>query len=301
MYELLFGALVFMTVAAIGGSVLTGLAARERAVRARLEGQAESDRRGGKHGGPLLRAAGGMGRLMLPRGHSHSLGEQLARAGYYSRSAPAVFIGCKFLLLMLGAALSVLLLLPAALPLYNKILLMAAMAGILFYVPNFVVEWRRRSYHREVCRHLPDVIDLMEICVCSGMGLDMAWNMISDEIRPVSAVMADQMVLTNLEVHLGASRVTAIRNMARRTGSDDVASLSTLLAQSERFGTSTGDALRTFAKSMREERTIRAQEAAEKVAVKLLFPMILFIFPALLVVMAGPAAIRLFAVIGNGL
>src|SRR5581483_2241142 len=105
----------------------------------------------------------------------------------------------------------------------------------------------------------------------------------------VSPVLADEMALTNLEIHLGAARADAMRAMASRTGAEELSSLVAILVQSERFGTSIIEALRIFAMSMRENRSMHSQEEAEKMAVKLIFPMVLFIFPAMLMVLAGPA------------
>jgi tight adherence protein C len=107
------------------------------------------------------------------------------------------------------------------------------------------------------------------------------------------------MALTNLEIHLGAARAVAMRNMAQRTGADELSSLVAVLVQSERFGTSVVEALRTYANSMRETRSMRSQEAAEKMAVKLLFPMILFIFPSVVLVMVGPAAMTLYKIFSS--
>ena len=146
---------------------------------------------------------------------------------------------------------------------------------------------------------MPDAIDLLEICVSSGMGLDMAWNSVAHEIRRVSSILADEMALTNLEIHLGADRADAMRHTSDRTGADEMASLASVLVQSERFGTSIADALRTYATSMREQRSQRAEEAAEKMAVKLLIPMVVFIFPTILVVTAGPAGVKLTALFGS--
>jgi tight adherence protein C len=168
--------------------------------------------------------------------------------------------------------------------------------GFLFFVPNLVLAHRRSKRRTEVRRHLPDAIDLLEICASAGMGLDMAWNSVADEVRSVSGTLADEMALTNLEIHLGAARAVAMRNMARRTGADELSSLVAVLVQSERFGTSVVEALRTYANAMRETRSMRSQEAAEKMAVKLLFPMILFIFPSVVLVMVGPAAMTLYKI-----
>jgi tight adherence protein C len=102
------------------------------------------------------------------------------------------------------------------------------------------------------------------------------------------------MALTNFEINLGATRVEAMRHMSERTGVDELSSLAAILIQTERFGTSIADTLRVFANNMREERSFAAEENAEKMAVKLLFPMVLFIFPAVLITLAGPAVITIY-------
>ena len=163
----------------------------------------------------------------------------------------------------------------------------------MFFVPNVVVYRRRLARRNEIRHHLPDVLDLLQICVTSGMGLDMAWNAVSDEIRGVCPILADEMALTNLELHLGSPRSVAMRRMADRTGAAEISSLVAVLLQSERFGTSISDALRVYATSMREKRSQQAAENAEKMAVKLLFPMVMFIFPSILVVTVGPASVTI--------
>jgi tight adherence protein C len=122
---------------------------------------------------------------------------------------------------------------------------------------------------------------------------------VTDEIRSVSNVIADEMALTMLETQLGAPRTMAMRHMAERTGAKELASLVALLVQTDRFGTSIADALRTFAASMRNDRSQRAEEAAEKAAVKLLIPLVFCIFPVMLIVTVGPAAIRLYEVFSS--
>jgi tight adherence protein C len=160
-------------------------------------------------------------------------------------------------------------------------------------LPNLYIAYRRSARRGEVRRQLPDAIDLLEICVSSGMGLDMAWNAVCEDFRGVSTILADEMALVTLEMHLGAPRAQALRNMARRTGVEDISSLVATLVQSERFGTSVSQALRVYADAMRKERSQRAEEAAEKLTVKMLFPMVLFIFPCIFVVILGPAGIKI--------
>jgi tight adherence protein C len=217
----------------------------------------------------------------------------LARAGFYSKSAPEIFLGTKMVLLVIGVAASAMLLVPLPIAVPVKVLVAMSGGAVLSFVPNFVLRSRINGRTQDIRRALPHATDLLEICVSSGMGLDMAWNAVTDEIRHVSVTLADQMALTNLEMQLGANRAAAMRHMAERTGAEELSGLVALLVQSDRFGTSIADALRTFASGMREERSQKAEESAERMSVKLLFPLVLFIFPAILIVMAGPAGLRI--------
>jgi tight adherence protein C len=174
-----------------------------------------------------------------------------------------------------------------------KILIVLSGTALAFFIPNIVLGHIANHRCSTVRRYLPDVIDLLEICVSGGMGLDTAWNAVATEIRAVSPLTADEMALTNLEVLLGAERGEAIRNMAMRTNSKELESLVAVLVQSQRFGTSISEALRVFAQTMREIRSQRAEEMAEKMAVKMLFPMVIFIFPVVLIVSTGPAIMTL--------
>ena len=313
-YELFIPILAGLAVMALGGAIMLARAARRAPLRERLRGPVSFPGPGGGGSASVSLAAGPptntgfsagvddvlveIGRRVGGRKTSASLSERLVQAGYHDRRAPAVFIGAKAVLLIGGAALLGLLMLSLRIEAEPSVKITAALcgAGLLFFVPNLIVASRRSKRRAEIRRHLPDAIDLLEICASAGMGMDMAWNSVSDEVRAVSPTLADEMALTNLEIHLGAPRVVAMRNMARRTGADELSSLVAVLVQSERFGTSVVDALRTYANAMRETRSMRSQEAAEKMAVKLLFPMILFIFPSVILVMVGPAGMTLFKV-----
>ena len=206
-----------------------------------------------------------------------------------SRAAPAVYTGVKMLLFVVGLAVTAT---PGPAPgdqLASRRSLLISLGGVVpFFLPNLIVRMQEKKRREEIRQYLPDAVDLLEICVSSGIGLDMAWNMVAEEIHHVSAVLGNAMDLSNFEMHLGASRTEAMRNMATRTGAEQLSSLAAILVQSERFGTSVATALQEFAGWMREERHMRAEEEAEKLAMKLLFPMALFIFPAIMVVAVGP-------------
>lgn len=294
--DILVPLLVFFSIVLIGAAVLSGRSARLKVLKKRLDDvriqyqPADAMAQKPKLAGILA----WIGKRFSPGTPSSNLREQLARAGYHGNPAGTVYLGAKFSLLALGLAAGAVLMPRIEMPQHFKWLIVVGGAVTLYFLPNFFVRMRRAKRTLEVRRHLPDVVDLLEICVVSGMGLDMAWNAVTDDIRRVSNTLADEMALTNLEIHLGAPRAVAMRHMAERTGVDELTSLVALLLQSDRFGTSISETLKVFAQSMREERGQQAQEAAEKMAVKLLFPMVLFIFPAVLVVLAGPAAIQLF-------
>lgn len=247
----------------------------------------------------LLRLVEQVGNYVSHGRASTSLWEQLVRAGYMGRAAPAVYTGVKMLLLVVGMAVSAVLVIPWDASGSKKILAVSLGGAILFFLPNTIVRMQEKKRRDEIRRYLPDAVDLLEICVSSGIGLDMAWNMVADEIHHVSAVLGNAMDISNFEMHLGANRTEAMRNMAVRTGAEQLSSLAAILVQSERFGTSVATALQEFAGWMREDRQMRAEEEAEKLPGKLLFPMALFIFPAIMVVALGPAMIHITRTMGG--
>jgi len=299
MERFLIPILVFIAVLGLGSALVAAVASRRRS-HTRLDTiRGTLDRPGGED--PLTKVVSRIGGVAGGRNVSISLREKLARAGHYGDNAAATYIGVKLLLLIIGLAAGVGLMLVTHLHVGIEIYLAVMVGALLFFLPNLYVSSRKRNRRAEVRRHLPDVVDLLEICVSAGMGLDTAWNSVSDEIRSVSSILGDEMALTMLEMQLGAPRASAMRNMAERTGAQELASLVALLVQSDRFGTSIAEALRTFATSMREARSQRAEEAAEKTAVKLLFPLVFCIFPVMLIVTVGPASITLWKLINNRL
>jgi tight adherence protein C len=300
--ELILAGLVFVAVMSIGGALFTAIAYRRRSLTPRLReldisaphAKARSKR------GSQFEIFERIGSAVSGAGSSLRLKRELAKAGYFSPAAASTFLGIKMLLLTAGLGIGLAIIVMTDLTLMVATVIGLWVAAFLFFLPNVVVRLRQKKRSLEVQTYLPDAIDLLEVCVSSGMGLDMAWNAVTDEIRRVSTVLADEMALTTLEFQLGATRAEAMRHMAQRTDAEEMSSLVAMLVQSERFGASISDTLRTFATSIREMRSQRAEERAEKMAVKLLFPMVLCIFPAMLIVMVGPAAITIFRTIGQG-
>lgn len=182
-------------------------------------------------------------------------------------------------------------------------LLLAAAIG--YYLPNVLLRWVIDRRRLEIFESFPDALDLMTVCVEAGLAMDAALLRVADEIGIKSPILADELNLVTLELRAGLAKERALRNLALRTGVEDVDALVAMLIQSERFGTSIADSLRVQSDQLRTRRRQRAEEAAAKISLKLLFPLIFFIFPSLLVVLMGPAFISIYRVLlptmaGNG-
>ncbi len=301
MFEILIPFLAFLAVLAIGGAVISAREASRSRLRASLsenvgiKGAHESEAVDDERDRFLRRWA----RWFSLGQASPRLRARMSHAGYHSETAATVYLGIKMLLFVTSFACLSIAVLPLRFSWAFNVAAIVGGAAVAFLLPNFVVSRRRSARRTEIRQHLPEALDLLQICVSSGMGLDMAWNAVADEIRGVCVILADEMALTNLELHLGSPRSVAMRRMADRTGAEEISSLVAVLLQSERFGTSISEALRIFAISMRDKRSQQAAENAEKMAVKLLFPMVIFIFPSILVVTVGPACVTLVQMMGG--
>lgn len=178
---------------------------------------------------------------------------------------------------------------------YLMYMLFAAALG--YYLPNVILARRIEHRQREIFETFPDATDLMLVCVEAGLGLDAALIKVGQEIRLKSPVLADELQLVSLELRAGSSKERALRNLALRTGVEYVDSLVAMLIQADRFGTSIGDSLRVYADELRTKRRLLAEEMAAKIPLKLLFPLIFFIFPSLLLVLLGPAFIQIYRIL----
>jgi tight adherence protein C len=163
------------------------------------------------------------------------------------------------------------------------------LAALGYYLPNVILSLVVSSRQRELREALPDAIDLMTVCVEAGLALDAALYRAGVEMHLRSAALADELNLMTIELRIGSTRAMALQNLAVRTGVDDIETFVTTLLQSEHFGTNVAQSLRVLAETMRDHRRLRAEEAAAKISLKLLFPLIFFIFPSLLLVLIGPA------------
>lgn len=253
---------------------------------------------GGQWQAKVVKLAEPVARLMLPDdGVEYSrLRTRLMNAGYRSRAAIPVYFGAKVALTFLLP-----LLLVSYMTLFGNdvgpdvlMVWVLLVAGIGFFLPNLLLWQGIRTRQRELFEAFPDAIDLLVVCMEAGLGLDAAINRASEEMRVRSKELADELYLVTLELRVGATREQALRNMAMRTGLDDAASLATMLIQADRFGTNVADALRVHAETQRVHRHMLAEEAAAKVPVKLVFPVVLCIFPALMLVLGGPPFISIY-------
>jgi tight adherence protein C len=165
--------------------------------------------------------------------------------------------------------------------------------GAGFYLPVIGLWFLRSQRQKEIFLTLPDALDLMVVCVESGLGLDAAMRKVTDEMKGHARTISEEFALANLQLQMGRPRREVLHDLGVRTGVDDVRSLAAILIQADRFGASIAQALRVQSDSMRTRRKQIAEEKAAKTAVQLIFPLVLFIFPGIFVVLVGPAAINI--------
>lgn len=224
---------------------------------------------------------------------------RFAHAGIRNPAATSAFFGIKTLLTLglplLGFTLFTLS--GAALHGNSMLLSMLALACLGYYLPNMVLGHMVKVRQRAIFESFPDALDLMTVCVEAGLGTEAAMLRVAEDMQLNSPELAEEMRIVNLELRAGSVRERALRNLAIRTGVEEVDGFVTMISQAERFGTSIAASLRVHADMLRTRRRQRAEEAAAKIALKLLFPLIFCIFPSLMVVLMGPAMIQIYRVL----
>jgi len=218
----------------------------------------------------------------------------LMQAGYPDPSAVSIYWASRFTLAASLAIASLLTLPLFDIPFFQILLGVIWLTALGWVGPTFYVRSRLKARQKEVQKALPDMLDMLVVCVEAGLGLNQAIVRVADEIDHVSPVMSEQLAIVNLEMRAGTPREEALKNLAERTGLVDIRSLVSMLIQTDRFGTSVADALRVHSETMRTKRRQRAEEAAAKTTIKLVFPLVLFVFPAMFVVVLGPSVIAIF-------
>jgi tight adherence protein C len=221
------------------------------------------------------------------------LKKTLVQAGIYSDRAVALFFGAKLGLALGLPILAMPLILGKVLPGALKAPVFMGLLAAGYFFPTFILNRLVEARQKKITEGLPDALDLLVVCVEAGQGLNAALKRVAEDLKLSNAALSKELALVNLEINAGLEREIALRNLAERTGVEDVASLCSMLIQSDRFGTSMAQALKVQSEMLRTTRRQRLEELAAKTPVKLVFPLLLFIFPALMVVIIGPAAIRI--------
>ena len=247
----------------------------------------------GRRPGALLKLIAQLGGFLPAQDGADAMRTGLVRAGFRRADAPLIFMGSKVLTAVALPLVWMAFGYATARSVGNVMLFSVLMAFVGFYLPTIYIAMRQRARHSEILSSLPDALDLMVVCVEAGLGLGAALQRVGVEIRLGSPQLSDELSLVNQEMQTGVARIDALRNLAERTGVDDVYSLVAMLIQTDRLGTSVAQSLRAHAESMRTRRRQRAEQMARKASIKLAFPLVFLIFPALLVIILGPAGIQL--------
>jgi tight adherence protein C len=210
-----------------------------------------------------------------------------------------VYSGIRFATLIAFLVISIVIFVPGRGLNWGSLQWVGIFTGVGFYLPAIVLWWIRRKRQEAIFLGLPDALDLLVVCVESGLGLDAGLRKVCDEMKDHAKVICEEFSLANFQLQMGRPRREVLHDLGVRTGVDDVRSLAAILIQADRFGSSIAQALRVQSDSMRTRRKQIAEEKAAKTAVQLLFPLILFIFPGIFVVLVGPAAINIMETLVN--
>jgi len=233
--------------------------------------------------------------VMAPRSVAEMsrLQQRLVQSGYRSPEALVTFYGLR-----VAASLSFFAVGSFGLVARPNLALALALAGLGYVLPGMVLARTAKKRQHRIRLGLPDALDLLVVSVEAGLGLDQAIQRVSHELSFAHPELCGELRLINLELRAGKARSEALHNLAERTGVDDIGSLVAMLVQTDKFGTSVAQSLRVHSDTVRTKRRQRAEEAAAKTGVKMVFPLVFCIFPAIWVVTIGPAAIKFIQVVG---
>ncbi len=243
----------------------------------------------------LHKASPALAKPLTPKNEQElgKLRQSLVEAGFRSEHAPMVYLAiraaCSLLFLAIGGGVA-LLFYGAT---YAGLVRMLFIGAAGFYVPILGLRMISSQRKAQIFRGLPDALDLMVVCVEAGLGLDQAMRRVAQEMKKSYRTVAEEFGLCNLHLQMGRPRAQVLQDLGSRTGVDDLRCLASILIQADKFGSSVATALRVQSESMRTKRQQIAEEKAAKTAVKLIFPLVLFIFPGIFVVLVGPAGIQM--------
>ena len=231
---------------------------------------------------------------MAPQSRSEmgKLQQRLVTAGYRQHEAVAIFFGIR-----LGCALAIFALLATPIVMKPNLLVALLGCGAGYLLPSMALGRLAKKRQHKIRLGLPDSLDLLVVSVEAGLGLDQAMQRVGTELDFACPELSEELRLINLELRAGKARIDALHNFAERTGVDDIISLVAMLVQTDKFGTSVAQSLRVHSDTVRTKRRQRAEEAAAKIGVKMVFPLVFCIFPSIWVVTIGPAIIKFIEVI----
>ncbi|MEZ6067643.1 MAG: type II secretion system F family protein [Planctomycetaceae bacterium] len=291
--------LAFFAIATGVWAVSTMLSGNNSRASERLEELKDPRKRGdGKQtamGAVLKAAAPKLSQALKPKTEleENELKVRLSNAGFHNVNAPTFYLAIKTLLLVSGVLLG------GGYGLFKYGFEFGALSSVVitgglgFYGPEIVLMILRSSRMEQIFLSLPDALDLLVVCVEAGLGLDAALRRVSGELSDSSPALCSEFDLANMQLQMGRPRREVLHDLGVRTGVDDVKALVAIMIQADRFGSSIAQALRVQSQSMRTKRSQLAEEKAAKTAVKMIFPLVLFIFPGIFVVLVGPAAIMM--------
>lgn len=243
----------------------------------------------------LERASPSLAKPLQPKNEAElgKLRTKLAVAGFRSEAAGSIFLGLKFAGLVTGLLLGGGTITSLRGIDQKSLVWSVGLAGLLFYLPDMAVKFLGDRRRQAIFLALPDALDLLVVCVEAGLGLDQAMRKVADEMKSTYRILTEELAISNFQLQMGRPRAEVLHELGVRSGVSDLRALSAVLIQADRFGSSIAQALRTQSDSMRIRRRQLAEEKAAKTAVKLIFPLVLFIFPGIFVVLVGPAAITM--------
>jgi len=243
----------------------------------------------------LERATPALAKPLTPKSEADmsKLKLKLANAGFRGESAGSIFLGLKFAGLVFGLLAGGGTLVGMSGLKQNTLIGSMFLAGLFFYLPDILVALIGKSRQKAIFLALPDALDLMVVCVEAGLGLDQAMRKVAEEMKSTYRVLAEEFALSNFQLQMGRPRSEVLHELGLRTGVSDLRGLAGVLIQADKFGSGIAQALRVQSDSMRTRRRQMAEEKAAKTAVKLIFPLVLFIFPGIFVILVGPAAITM--------
>ncbi len=255
----------------------------------------EEKEKGTGVGGMIKAAAPTLSKALQPKSdlEQSQLKVRLANAGFSSPNASSIFLAMKLIGMATGAFFGGVTALVLQGFTQNAAMTTGVAAGFGFYLVEIVVTVMVKLRQEAIFLSMPDALDLLVVCVEAGLGLDVAMRRVNDELADTAKELCQELNICNMQLQVGRVRREVLHDLGIRTGVDDVKTLVAIMIQAERFGSSIATALRVQSDSMRIKRRQLAEEQAQKTAVKIIFPMVLFIFPGIFVVLVGPAALMM--------